>query len=185
MELYCPESKLCGYADDTSVTISSKQLDQLKELCESEVNNLLVYMAINKLAANDSKTHILVMRKGREEKKELSFNIGDAEIKEKESEKLLGVWVQNDLKWSTHLRKLESKLLSSLYNLRKIEQIIPRYLLKRVADGLFISYIRYAIGLYCPIRIKEEDPVPSNINGIKVIYNDKRTIDSFACPNKI
>ena len=76
------------------------------------------------------------------------------------------------LKWSTHLRKLESKLLSSLYNLRKIEQIIPRYLLKRVADGLFISYIRYAIGLYCPIRIKEEDPVPSNINGIKVIYND-------------
>ena len=41
-----------------------------------------------------------------------------------------------------------------------------------VADGLFISYIRYAIGLYCPIRIKEVDPVPSNIHGIKVIYND-------------
>ena len=63
-------------------------------------------------------------------------------IKETESEKLLGVWVQNDLKWSTHLEKLESKLLSSLYNLRKIEQIIPRSLLKLVADGLFISYIR-------------------------------------------
>ena len=63
-------------------------------------------------------------------------------IKETESEKLLGVWVQNDLKWSTHLEKLESKLISSLYNLRKIEQIIPRSLLKLVADGLFISYIR-------------------------------------------
>ena len=59
-----------------------------------------------------------------------------------------------------------------MYNLRKIEQIIPRSLLKLVADGLFISYIRYAIGLYCPIRIKETDPIPSNIHGVKVVYND-------------
>ena len=41
-----------------------------------------------------------------------------------------------------------------------------------MADGLFISYIRYAIGLYCPIRIKETDPNPTCINGIKVVYND-------------
>ena len=111
------------------------------------------------------------MRKGREDQR-LSFSIGNANIKETESEKLLGVWVQNDLKWTTHLEKLESKLLSSLYNLRKIEQVIPRSLLKKVADGLFISYIRYAIGLYFPIRIKETDPNPTSINGIKVVYND-------------
>ena len=108
---------------------------------------------------------------GREDQK-LTFNIGNAKIKETESEKLLGVWVQNDLKWSSHLQKLESKLVSSLYNLRKIEQVIPRSLLKRVADGLFISYIRYAIGLYCPIRLKETDPTHTNIYGVRVLYND-------------
>ena len=32
MELFCPESKLCGYADDTSLTISSKELNSLKQL---------------------------------------------------------------------------------------------------------------------------------------------------------
>ena len=43
------------------------------------MNKLLEYMAVNKLAANDSKTHILVMRKGREDQK-LTFNIGNAKI---------------------------------------------------------------------------------------------------------
>ena len=128
-------------------------------------------MSINKLAANDSKTHILVIKKGREDQ-ELSFDIGSATIKESKNEKLLGVWVQNDLKWATHLEKLEVKLLSSLYHLRQIEQVMPRSLLKRVADGLFCSNIRYAVGLYCPIRIKETDPKPSSINGINVVYND-------------
>ena len=73
---------------------------------------------------------------------------------------------------ASRLEKLQAKLVSSLYNLRKIEQVIPRSLLKRVADGLFISYIRYAVGLYCPIRLKETDPSHTNINRIKVLYND-------------
>ena len=34
------------------------------------------------------------------------------------------------------------------------------------------SILRYALGLFCPIRIKPNDPTNSSINEIKVIYND-------------
>ena len=59
-----------------------------------------------------------------------------------------------------------------IYKLRKLEQSIPRSLLKKVADGIFNSLLRYGLGIFCPIRTKETDPVPSCINGIRVIFND-------------
>ena len=171
MELYCPEAELCGYADDTTVSVAAKNLDAVKDKCESAVNKLLVYMAINKLSCNDDKTHVLVMKHGQVDRT-LTFNIGEAKIKESKDEKLLGVWVSNDLKWTHHIEKLESSLRLRLYSLRKMEQKIPRSELKDIADSIFGSILRYAICLYCPIRIKESDPAHSSINAIRVVYND-------------
>ena len=171
MELYCPEAQLCGYADDTSVSVEDKSLHKVKQKCESAVQKLLVYMAINKLSCNDDKTHVLVMKHGHL-KETLVFDIGEAKIEESKDEKLLGVWVSNNLKWSKHLEQLEAKLRSRLYSLRKMEQQVPKSLLKSIADSIFCSILRYALGLFCPIRIKQNDPTNSCINGIKVIYND-------------
>ena len=64
MHLYCHEAQLCGYAEDTSVTVKDKKINMVKDKCESAVKKLLVYMAINKLSCNDDKTHILVMKHG-------------------------------------------------------------------------------------------------------------------------
>ena len=163
MELHCPEAQICGYADDTTVSVTAKSLDSVKEKCELAVNNLLTYMVINKLSCNDDKTHILVLKHGQVDRT-LTFNIGEAKIKESKEEKLLGVWVSNDLKWTHHIEKLESNLRSRLYSLRKMEQVVPRSQLKEIADSIFVSIIRYALGLYCPIRIKSADPIPSSIN---------------------
>ena len=171
MELYCPEAQLCGYADDTTVTVEDKSLVNVKKKFESAVEKLLVYMAINKLSCNDDKTHVLVMKHGQVEET-LVFDIGRAKIKESKDEKLLGVWVSNDLKWSHHIEKLESNLRSRLYSLRKMEQVIPKSILKDIANSIFGSILRYALGLFCPIRIKESDPQNSSINSIRVTYND-------------
>ena len=71
------------------------------------------------------------------------------------------------------LRKTRIQIVrSKLYSLRKLEQILPKSILKKVAEGLFSSNLRYALGLFCPIRLKDTDPQYSSINGIKVIYND-------------
>ena len=87
---------MCGYADDTTCTVYDTNISQLQSKCEEKVNQLLTYMAINKLAANDDKTKMLVMKHGTSTEK-LTFKIGDAEIEESTSEKLMGVWVANNL----------------------------------------------------------------------------------------
>ena len=121
IELWCPGATHCGYADDTSVTIVDKDMSTLKTSCEEKVNELLTYMAINKLAANDDKTKILVMRHGNGNEQQ-AFSIGDSIVNETNEEKLLGVWVSNDLNWSKHIEELEDELRFRLYKLRKLEQ---------------------------------------------------------------
>ena len=53
IELWCPDEELCGYADDTSCTITNKDIKTLQINCEEKVGELLTYMAINRLSAND------------------------------------------------------------------------------------------------------------------------------------
>ena len=149
-----------------------KNLEDLKEESEKSVNDLLKYMAMNRLACNDDKTHILVIKIGLKESEKLSFQIGEATIEESTSEKLLGAWINNNLSWSKHLRKLEDELHYRLYKLRRIEQVMPKSLLKKVADGIFCSVLRYELAIFCPIRTQENDPKPKCIEGIKVLYHD-------------
>ena len=55
--------------------------------------------------------------------------------------------------------------------LRKLEQSVPKSLLKKMADGIS-SLLWYGLGIFCPIRTKEADPIPSSINGIRVQFNN-------------
>ena len=172
IELYCPGATLCSYADDTSCTVAVNKIEELQEECESQASKLLEYMAINRLACNDDKTHILVIKQGQNSTEEITFKIGESEIKESPDEKLLGAWIKNDLSWSSHLKKLQDELSYRLFKLRRIEQILPKSLLKKVADGIFCSVLRYELAIFCPIRTLENDPNPTCIEGIKVIYHD-------------
>jgi hypothetical protein len=51
-----------GYADDTSLTMSSQDMTSLLRNLETEANNVLQYMAVNKLVANPGKTKFLMIR---------------------------------------------------------------------------------------------------------------------------
>ena len=159
IELWCPDATLCEYADDTSSTITNKDLKTLQINCEEKVNELLTYMAVNRLSANDDKTKILVMKHGNSED-ELTFNIGNFEVKESTNEKLLGMWVSNNLQWSKHIEELEDDLSFRLFTIRKLEQSFPKSLLIRLADAVFNSVLRYGLGIICPIRTNERDPTP-------------------------
>ena len=88
--------------------------------CEEEAKKIIDYMSINRLKANDDKTHVMMIKKGKSDEK-LSFTIGNHVIQESDSEKLLGIHVANDLKWETHLDKLHQKLRHRLITLRRLK----------------------------------------------------------------
>ena len=109
------------------------------------------------------------------------FEFGNAEVKESTNEKLLGLWVSNELNWTKHIEELEDELSFRLYTLRKLEQSIPKTLLKTVADGIFNSLLRYGLGIFCPVRITENEATPTCINGIRVHF---RNVLRLLCGSK-
>ena len=109
-------------------------------------------MSINRLKANDDKTGIVVVRKNKSNDT-LTIKVGSEVIKEKNSEKLLGITVDKNLKWESHIKNMVRKLNFRLFTLRRIKEKIPSNLLKSVADAIFMSHIRYALPLYCPVQI--------------------------------
>ena len=70
------------------------------------------------------------------------------------------------------MSKLLRKLRHRLFRLRRIKEKIPKHLLKSVADGIFMSQVRYGLPLYCPVKVKEGDPSPGCIDQIEVAFND-------------
>ena len=79
--------------------------------------------------------------------------------------------ISPDLKWKTHISKVTKNLCHRLYIIKRLKSYLLTPQLKRIADGIFISKLRYCLNLFCPIRIKHYDPHPTQITELKVVYN--------------
>jgi retron-type reverse transcriptase len=100
IENWIQSASVHGYADDTTLTMSSHDMTSLLEGLEDEAGRVLQYMAVNKLVANPKKTKFLLIR-GKKHKKwpPSRIKIGKDLVKESISEKILGVTMNNKLKW--------------------------------------------------------------------------------------
>ena len=63
-------------------------------------------------------------------------------------EELLGVKVQNDLKWSRQIEQLTSKLKTRVAGLQKIRYVMNRGTRKNMVQGVFNSVLCYCIPLF-------------------------------------
>jgi hypothetical protein len=114
-------------------------------------------MRNNRLKLNDDKTHLLVMSTGNARIRTQACNLVELRtatesIKPSIHEKLLGCWVQDDFKWSDHLRDNEESLIRSLTTrlsaLKKVGRLCSFKNRKMLANGIFISKLSYLIALW-------------------------------------
>lgn len=163
-----------GYADDTSCTTAGDTIQSIKENTEEEAQKILTFLSVNFLAANPGKTAILVVRsEGAKDAEKISFSIGDKTITESKVTKgtLLGIKLTNDLEWKEHVKILNKELGYRLFALMRLSNVLPKYLLKTVANAIFVSKIRYCLALFCPLRLREDEPVNSLMSRVRITYN--------------
>ena len=104
---------------------------------------------------NDDKTHLLIMttkQKQRIINIDIQINTPTDEIKPIKSEKLLGVIIQDDLKWSEYILHNEKSLLKQLnsrLNAMKIISSIANFKTRlMIANGIFCSKLIFQICLW-------------------------------------
>ena len=112
-------------------------------------------MGNNKLKLNDDKTHLLIMttkQKQRLVNINVKINTPTEEINPIKSEKLLGIFIQDDLKWNEYIQNNEKRLLKQLNTrlnaLKMISNIASFKTRLMIANGIFCSKLIFQIGLW-------------------------------------
>ena len=142
-----------AYADDSTMSLSGKNTEIISELLTSNCAKVNTWMGENKFKLNATKTHFLTVGTSvRVDSLANPVEVVMDGIKLKEvaerSEKLLGVYIQYNLKWQRTLEELRKKLKKRLAGLQKIRSVVPFHQLKIITQGIFNSILVYCLPLY-------------------------------------
>jgi hypothetical protein len=142
------------YADDTTLTIKNKNVTILNDVTNQLLHEVNMYFIANKLQLNANKTAMIgfQLTKKCDKFSECSIKISDDEIEFDTSAKLLGVFVDQNLKWNHHIDSLCKRLSKTVFALRVLKNIVSFDVLKMVYYAHFQSALSYCIEIWgqCP-----------------------------------
>ena len=99
-----PDS-VCCYADDTTLTCVNADHSKLSERLTLQYDRISEFMLDNRLKLNQDKTHLIVITTQNNRQRSQSANLVQirtdmGNIKPTQTQKLLGCWIQEDLKFN-------------------------------------------------------------------------------------
>ena len=174
LDLCVQNSILSNFADDTQSIIVSDNRDEAIETTKKEANNVIEFFKNNNLVNNADKAALLYNSKGKGEIITLE-NIGGEELKSTYSEKLLGLHINSDFSWNTHVEKISIELKKRIGLLKRIKNRVPKDKLIIIAEAIFNSKIRYGVSVYLNPVYDSEDlkmkKISKNANSLQILQN--------------
>ena len=133
---------LTQFADDSTITYSSLNLEQAVITVERECNRVLDWLAANKLIINLSKTHLMLFTTRPRPESIIILAKGQV-IHEIKEIKFLGVILDNNLKWNSHIDYISKKISKSVSILKMLKFTFPSNVLKNIYFSLIYPYYTY------------------------------------------
>ena len=109
LHLCVQKSTLANFADDTQSMIVCDNKEEAIETTRREANNVIKFFRNNNLVNNSDKAAVLYNSKGKGETITIE-NIGGEKLESTKSEKLLGLFINSDFNWNTHVEKISMEL---------------------------------------------------------------------------
>ena len=160
----------CNFADDTSLNAFDTSLEDLLRDLECDTLSFIIWFEINFMKLNEDKCHFLINAKTNEH---LWLKVGNAKIWESFEEKLLGVTIDKNLTFNTHLSKLCKKVGQKISALARVSKLLPfqrkRLLLKTFIESQF-SYCPL-IWMFCS-RTLNRRINHIHERALRLVYND-------------
>ena len=153
------ECRECGstvvYADDSTFTVTDSDPDLLSSKLSEKFKVMADYLTANKLKVNNDKTHLMLMctsQRQRQIPRDFSMLAENYVVRVSESERLLGAYIQSNMKWLDHVRNNRSSVLQSLNKrhgaLKKIASAASFKSRLTIANGIFMSKLVFMIPLW-------------------------------------
>ena len=136
------------FADDTTILTSAPTLEEATEKMNTALHNVNKWFAQNKLNLNPSKTRYMIFN-GRNITETNLIKLGDTYIERvwskgnKKSFKLVGIMVDEKLKWDEHINYINRKIGCANYMLAKASKTLGTHNKKLLYSGLIHSHLVY------------------------------------------
>ena len=141
------ESEICNFADNTSIYACDTDVEAVMIRLEGDLQRLMQLFTNNGMSANSSKFQIMFL--GLKEAKKLCLN-GQL-IPSCKHVKLLGVNIDNSLKFETHVKEICKKVNQKVYAFGRLRPYLGEPKSKLLLNSLVMSIFSYCplIWLFC------------------------------------
>ena len=169
------------YADDTSVTCSPADSDDLYNALKAEIDNSTEWLRQNKLSLNTDYMAVGHKRQTNRILDPLAVNINGEPVKRAQKAKNLGTKVDENLRWNEQYKNFKSKLKNALSFLRKLKSILLKSKLDHVYKAMIESHLRYHDELWDNLSSTKLDHLQRLQNRARTLIEGSRFKDGSCC----
>ena len=136
--------KFLMYADDTTIYFNLKDfpIENREVLINNELEKVNKWLKLNKLAVNVDKTKSMLFHK-RRPVTPIQFSMNNRIIDVVQHFNYLGIMLDADMSWKTHVAMVRNKLSRINGILHRVKYIYPQSLLITLYKSLFVPHINY------------------------------------------
>ena len=118
------------YADDTTLYDIQDSMEQIENNLQTALNSLEIWCKNNGMILNSAKTKVMFVttnqKRQRLQRQNLDLNFENESLGMVSNDKILGVFVDNNLTWTNHIKHLTKKMTSSIWLLSKIKKFLSQ-----------------------------------------------------------
>ena len=166
---FIKDIKIASYADDTTPYFTGNNLTELLTILENESNILMEWFRFNEMKPNEDKSHLFMVPSCY-----TSVKLSNETLHNEPSVELLGIHIDEELKFNTHVSKLYKMGCQKFHALARISRYISKDKLRILMKTFIISQFNY-----CPlIWMFHSRTLNNKINklherALRLVYDDK------------
>ena len=162
---------IASYADDTTPFIVENDIDKTITSLEEVSKTLFDWFKNNRLKSNADKCHALVSTNA-----SVNIKIGDYIISNSKCEKLLGIKLDSNLNFNTHITDLCKKASRKVSALARVTPFMEIEKRKLLMNAFFTSQFSYCPLIWmCHSRENNRKINMLHERCLRIIYNDKQS----------
>ena len=168
------DSEVCNFADDTTLFACDKEFSNIKKKLESSSKVAISWFKRNHMKLNADKCKFIIC--GKKENSDSFVMVGDSKIKEEPWVKLLGIYIDKNLKFDHHISKLVKKANSKILVIKRSFKYLCQYKKKLLLSSFVQSQFSYSPLVWMLHSKQAKDKINRvHKNLLRLLYNDSES----------
>ena len=144
----CEEAKFLLFADDTAVLYTARTASELQLIVSRSFPKITLWLHANRLSLSTSKTFYQLYSPGSAQTIDLLIPVKGIHLKRASTVKYLGVLVDEDLKFKTHINKVSGLISRNLGIISRAKYLLNKELLILLYNALILPYLSYCLVIW-------------------------------------